>query len=362
MIRIIYSLFLVIFMVFTACGQSNLSPKLIWKIDRIDLGTLLEEQGMQFVTFEFTVGQGSSFSIKEVAPDCGCTAVSFSKDTLTLGQTGKVQVDFDPSSAAGFFSKLVVVRGGQGEVQDSLYIEGIALPYPSNLDRNYPVKLGFLGLRMKIVNMGEVFDNEPKVKYLEFFNHSTFPLDKKNFNTKSPTYIEIEQVQDIVRSKERGLLKISYRASLRPELGAVSDKVAISWDKKPASALELEVLADLFDYFEPVPKDQLDEVPQLYMEQKIVDLGKLNSSALVKKSVTLTNLGKKDLEIRKVQGNCDCLSLELGKMTLAPDEKVELNLVFDPIGRKGIDQRNIYLFTNDPVNPVQLLVLKSRVE
>jgi hypothetical protein len=41
---------------------------------------------------------------------------------------------------------------------------------------------------------------------------------------------------------------------------------------------------------------------------------------------------------------------------------MELNLVFDPIGRKGIDQRNIYIFTNDPVNPVQLLVLKSRID
>jgi len=32
------------------------------------------------------------------------------------------------------------------------------------------------------------------------------------------------------------------------------------------------------------------------------------------------------------------------------------------VGRKGIDQRNIYIFTNDPVNPVQLLVIKSRVD
>lgn len=357
-----FTLFLAICMVFTAFGQAEPTPKLVWKVNRIDLGTLLEEQGKQSVVFEFTLSQGSSFFIQEVAPDCGCTTVAFSKDTLQIGQSGKIQVDFDPSSAAGFFSKLVVVRGGQGQVQDSLYIEGIALPYPANLDRNYPVKLGFLGLRMKTINMGEVFDNEPKVKYLEFFNYSAASLEKKNFNSKSPSYIQIEQVQGLVRSKERGLLKITYDASLRPELGSVSDKLAISWDKDPSAALAIDVLADLFDFFEPITKDQLDEVPQLYMEEKIVNLGKISANAVVRKSVRLTNLGKKELEIRKVQGNCSCLTLELTKTVLAPGEKVDLTLVFDPTGRKGIDQRNIYLFTNDPVNPVQLLVVKSRIE
>jgi hypothetical protein len=357
-----FTLFLAICMVFTAFGQAEPTPKLVWKVNRIDLGTLLEEQGKQSVVFEFTLSQGSSFFIQEVAPDCGCTTVAFSKDTLQVGQSGKIQVDFDPSSAAGFFSKLVIVRGGQGQVQDSLYIEGIALPYPANLDRNYPVKLGFLGLRMKTINMGEVFDNEPKVKYLEFFNYSAASLEKKNFNSKSPSYIQIEQVQGLVRSKERGLLKITYDASLRPELGSVSDKVAFSWDEDSAAFLDLIVLADLFDFFEPITKDQLEEVPQLFLEQKIVDLGKINANALVREIVTLTNLGKKELEIRKVQGNCICLTLELAKTVLTAGEKVDLTLIFDPSGRKGIDQRNIYLFTNDPVNPVQLLVLKSRVE
>jgi hypothetical protein len=362
MIRITYSLFLAILSVFTAFGQSGPSPKLVWKVNRIDLGTLLEEQGKQTVAFEFTVSQGSSFFIQEVAPDCGCTTVAFSKDTLQLGQSGKIQVEFDPSSAAGFFSKLVVVRGGQGQVQDSLYIEGIALPYPANLDRNYPVKLGFLGLRMKTVNMGEVFDNEPKVKFLEFFNYSTGPLEKKNFNFSGPSFIQIEQVQGLVRSKERGLLKISYQASLRPELGSVSDKVSISWDKDSSSAVELAILADLFDYFEPISRNQLADVPQLYIAQKVIDIGIIKADSLVKKTFTLTNLGKKELEIRKIQGNCTCLTLELAKTVLAPGEKIDLNLLFDPTGRKGIDQRNIYLFTNDPVNPVQLLVMKSRIE
>lgn len=362
MIRLFLFLFSGLLIGFQGFAQQQAVAKLVWKVNRIDLGTLLEEQGLQTVTFDYTLSQGSHFSIQEVFTDCGCTTVSYSKDSLGIGESGKISVDFDPSSAAGFFSKLVLVRGNQGQVQDSLFIEGIALPYPANLERNYPVKLGFLGLRMKKVSMGDVFDNEPKVKYLEFFNYGSRALEKQAFRANTPTYIQIEQVQDLVRPQERGLLKIRYEAQQRPELGAVSDKIWINWGREEEGKIELEVLADLFDYFPPISKERLEEVPQLLMSDKIIQLGEISSNAVQRRSITLTNLGKENLEIRKVQGNCPCLIAEYPKSLLLPGEMMELNLVFDPVGRKGIDQRNLYIFTNDPVNPVQLLVIKSRVD
>ncbi|MFC3414758.1 hypothetical protein [Algoriphagus hitonicola] len=41
---------------------------------------------------------------------------------------------------------------------------------------------------------------------------------------------------------------------------------------------------------------------------------------------------------------------------------MELEITFDPAGRKGIDQRNIFIFSNDPLNPVQSIVIKSRIK
>ena len=360
MIRSFLVLFSVWFLSFHSYGQQQGLSKLVWKVNRIDLGTILQEEGLQSVTFEYTLSQGADFAIEEILADCGCTTMKFSKDSIAIGQSGKVLVDFDPSSAFGFFSKLVLVKGNKGQVQDSLYIEGIAVPYPSDLERNYPIKLGTLGFRMKKLNMGDVFDNEPKVKFLEFFNYGTEPLVKKNLQVKSPDFIQVEQVQEVVRPKERGLLKIEYSASMRPELGAVSDQIQLNWGKQ--EVIELEILADLFDYFAPVSKSDLEIVPQLLLDRKVIDLGEISSNSVQRQVVVLTNLGKVELEIRKVQVNCACLEIEYPKTSLSPGEKMELNLVFDPIGRKGIDQRNIYIFSNDPVNPVQLFVLKSRID
>jgi hypothetical protein len=337
-------------------------PKLIWKVNRLDIGTVLEEQGLQTAEFEFTHTQDSLFFIQDVWLECGCTTVEYTKDTLSVGESGKIKVSFDPASAAGFFSKLIVVKGNLSGVQDSLYLEGISIPYPSDLRRAYPVVKGPLGLRLKKVNMGDVFDNEPKIKYVEFFNLGDELLDKGAFRAESPPYLQISQVQQFVRPQERGLLLIRYDGKLRNDLGFFEDFIPIKWENVPDSEVRLEIIADLFEYFPPVSKSELDEVPQLFIAQKEIDLREVSSKAVIRKSVTLTNQGRKSLEIRKIQGNCDCLQIEAPKTILAPGESMELSLIFDPIGRKGIDQRNIYIFSNDPVNPVQLIVMKSRIE
>lgn len=365
MIRFAFPVILFLFLAllsFRSLAQDTTVPKVIWKVNKLNLGTVLEEEGLQTVDFEFTNTQDSTFFIQDVWLECGCTAVEFTRDSLANGESGKVKISFDPTSSAGFFSKLIVVTGNLFGVQDSLYLEGISIPYPNDLVRAYPVTQGFLGFRLKKVNMGDVFDNEPKIKYVEFFNNGKDLLDRGAFRSQSPPYLQISQVQQFVRPQERGLLMIRYDAGFRKDLGYFEDVIPIGWENIPGSEIQLELIADLFEYFPPVPRSNLNEVPQLFIDQKEIDLKEISARSVVRRTVTLTNKGRQMLEIRKIQGNCECLKIEAPKDQLNPGESMELSLVLDPIGRKGIDQRNIYIFSNDPVNPVQLIVMKSRIE
>lgn len=155
---------------------------------------------------------------------------------------------------------------------------------------------------------------------------------------------------------------IRYDGELRNDLGFFEDIVPIRWENVEGLEVKLEIIADLFEYFAPIQKSDLNEVPQLFIAQREIDLREISSKAVVRRTVTLTNQGRQTLEIRKIQGNCECLKIEAPKNSLEPGESMELSLILDPIGRKGIDQRNIYIFSNDPVNPVQLIVMKSRIE
>ena len=357
----LFPLFLVLFPLMSQ-AQETAVPKLVWKVNRINLGTIIEEQGLQTTEFEFTNTQDSAFFIKEVWLECGCTTVEYTKDTLHTGDSGQIKVSFDPASTAGFFSKLIVVTGNLSGVKDSLFLEGVSIPYPSDIKRAYPVVKGSLGFRLKKVNMGDVFDNEPKIKYLEFFNMGDELLDMGSFRAKTPSHIWIEQVQQFVRPQERGLLMIRYDGKIKNDLGYFEDVVPVYWENVPGSEVTLDFIADLFEYFPPVQSHKLNDVPQLFIGQNEIDLKDISSKSLVRKTITLTNQGRQTLEIRKIQGNCECLRIEAPKDSLSPGESMELSLILDPIGRKGIDQRNIYIFSNDPVNPVQLIVMKSRIE
>ena len=70
MIRRFLVLFSVWFLSFHSYGQQQGLSKLVWKVNRIDLGTILQEQGIQSVTFDYTLSQGAAFAIEEILADC----------------------------------------------------------------------------------------------------------------------------------------------------------------------------------------------------------------------------------------------------------------------------------------------------
>ncbi|MEB2778078.1 DUF1573 domain-containing protein [Algoriphagus sp. D3-2-R+10] len=364
MIRIEKTLYILLFLYFLsqlALAQEPITPKLIWAVNKVDLGTVLEEQGPQVAEFQFTHTQDSLFFIETVVTDCGCTTVEYTKDTLQVGESGILQVSFDPSSGAGFFSRMIVVKGNLFGVQDTLYIEGNAIPRASDPEGTYTIRKGDLGFRLAKINVGEVFTNEPKLKQVEVYNFGDKPFYKDSLMYAGPEYIQVNQLTDSIMPKDRGLIQLFYDGAMKNDLGYFEDQISLNWQDS-TTYISLNVLADVFEYYAPFSKDNLNLVPQLVVDPREIDLRTIKSGAIQVENVVLSNRGKQVLDIKKVQGNCECLKLELPKTSLDPGESIQLKVVFDPKGRKGIDQRNIYIFSNDPVNPVQLFLLKSRVE
>lgn len=362
--RIEKSLYTLIFLCFSsqlALSQDTITPKLIWTVNKVVLGTVLEEQGPQVAEFHFTHTQDSLFFIEKVWTDCGCTAVDYPKDTLQVGEGGTLLVSFDPSAAAGHFSKMIVVKGNLAGIQDTLYIEGNSIPRSSNPETTYRTRKEDLGFRLSKINMGEVFTNEPKLKQVEVFNFGDKLFHKDSLQFSAPDYIQVSQLAEVILPNDRGLLQVLYDGALKDDLGFFEDQISLNW-KDSTTFIQLDVMAEVFEYYAPFAKDDLSLVPQLVIDPKEIDLKSINSNEIQVENVVLNNRGRQVLEIKKVQGNCDCLKLEMPKTTLDPGESITLKIVFDPKGRQGIDQRNIYIFSNDPVNPVQLFLLKSRVE
>ncbi len=356
------TLFLFIFFLFGAqsLAQVSTANKTVWEVNRIDLGTILVEDGNQIAEFRFMHTQDSLLVIEEVLTDCGCATADFTMDSLSKGDQGFVQIEFDPISAAGDFERMIIVKGNLQSVEDTLFIEGHAIPYPENPLIEYPVKKLDLGFRQEKVRVGDVFTNEPKLKTVEIFNFGAEPLYGDSISLNGADHIKVIKVSDSIPAQGRGLISLAYDGQMKNDLGFFEDLVYMAWND--TDSVGLEVIADVFEYFPPVPKNDFRQVPQLAISRKEIDWGTIEDSETQEEEITISNRGQKVLEIRKVQGNCSCMRLEMSDDTISPGQSLTLKVTFDPEGRFGRDQRNIYIFSNDPLNPVQSIILKSRIE
>ena len=342
-------------------GAQTLDRKtLTWEQKKIDIGAVLEEKGpVQTEFFAVNTHQDSIF-ITDVITDCGCTTVDYSKDTLSNSKIASIKVQFDPDHKGGEFSKLIIIRTNQDIYGDTLILEGINMPIPENIEMAYPHRIGNLGFKLSAVNMGNIFTNEPKVKYMETHNFGMEAISLSKLQEGLPSYLQVTMEPENLNSGQRGLFIFSYDGERKNDLGYFDERVQLGLNN--GQKLDMRIMAVVYEYFSPVPKSMEEMVPKLGLSDTDIDLREVSTNAKVSRSITFTNMGKETLMIRKVSANCSCVELNLGKDQLEPGEKTDLKFTFDPKGRRGIDHKHISIFSNDPLNPVRTIVVKSTVK
>ncbi|ERM81287.1 hypothetical protein P872_10060 [Rhodonellum psychrophilum GCM71 = DSM 17998] len=332
-----------------------------WEQKKINIGTILEENGEVTAEFKGINPSGLPILITDVITDCGCTTVEFTRDTLEKDSASFIKVKFDPTHRGGVFSKLVIVRTNTDIYGDTLFLEGFNLPLPENNEMAYQNRMGNIGMRLPSVNMGIVFTNEPKVKYIELFNFGRNPIRLDKEQLFLPEYLKAEQFPDSIPANSRGLLRLTYDGTIRNDLGFFEDEINLSL-MHGESPMAFKLTATLYEYFPPLPKSLENTVAKLGISETDIDLRGINSNEEVSRLITLSNMGPELLEIRKISTNCECVKIELDKENLSPGEKAQLRFTFNPKGRKGIDHKHITIFSNDPLNPVRTIVVRSSIK
>lgn len=335
---------------------------LFWENRTIDIGTVLEENGKVEVEF-FGLNQTDSLIIiNDVQTDCGCAVASFSQDTIYQNKVGSVRVSFDPDHRGGAFTKLIIVRTNQDIYGDSIYLQGYNIPLPEDLISAYPHQVNDVGFRLPAVNMGNVYTHEAKRKLIEIYNFGGVEL---KLDTVAPRaqdeFLKLRSIPEVIAPDQRGLIEVYYNGYNRGDLGFVSDDLILDFEGK-SEPVKLKILANIFEYFEPVTKDREQIVPRLGIQDIEIDLKEIRANQSINRRVKLTNQGSELLEIRKVISNCDCVEVKIDSMQLLAGETANLEFVFDPKGRRGIDHKQIVIFSNDPINPIRTIVVKSTIK
>src|SRR3990167_5693750 len=118
-----------------------------------------------------------------------------------------------------------------------------------------------------------------------------------------------------------------------------------------ANAGVKRVLSKLF--FQP---NQLNSAknPKVEVDALEYDFGKIRKiDGIVSKKFTLSNSGENKLIVGEISTSCGCTSAQADKKEAAPNEKITVEVKFDPNFHeepKGRFSRSIFIPTNDPNN------------
>ena len=147
------------------------------------------------------------------------------------------------------------------------------------------------------------------------------------------------------------------------DLGFLVDNLTFFTSEEGADSVKsFTVYASVEEYFPPMTAEELAEAPRLKFESTEYDFGSVKQGETVTAEFRFTNNGKTPLNIRKTAVSCGCTVAELETETFEPGESSVLKVNFNSSGRRGNQQKSVTIFSNDPSNPTQRVVIKARVE
>lgn len=340
------------------CSQ-QIKP-LQFREETFDFGNVPEDGGSVEHEFTFINTSNRPVKILTVQASCGCTTPGWSKEAVLPGKTGFIQASFDPKGRPGYFSKSLTVTTDMEANPIVLQIKGQVNTAEISAD-DLKIAKGNWGLKVSSFNVGKVFlKDEVVTKDFTVVNRSDKPVTVQR--VVSPSYIKGAVEPAVLGPGKQGTIKISYNGKQKGLYGFQSDNIEFHTDDADMPLKSFSVYATLEDYFPKLSADELAAAPQLKITDTSLDFGRIRPGQYIRREITVTNNGKKELNLKSLQPNCTCVTAMASKESLKAGESGTVEITFNPQDRKGSQQKAVTIYSNDPRNPVQRITFTAYVE
>jgi len=325
-----------------------------------DFGLIKEENGPVEYSFQF-VNQGiDTINIKSVNASCGCTTSGWSKEAIVPGDTGYVKAQFNPLNRPGIFHKTLKVSTNAEPAVIVLHIKGSVLPKPQSIADDFPSSNGGIRMKFQSFHMGKMMTQSPVKRSFNWINVSDQNIAFDS--VAAPGHLQISFSPPILKPEEKGAIEVIYDPVARNDFGFVVDSIKIFSSDSLNPIKDIRIVASIVEYFPPMSEKELKKAPRIEFLERKHDFGHVVKGNKIKSSFKFANTGKRELTIRKVETNCQCVSLDSIPSMVGPGDEFTLNTTFDTSGRYGTQQKTITVFSNDPTSPINVLTIKGRIK
>ena len=101
--------------------------------------------------------------------------------------------------------------------------------------------------------------------------------------------------------------------------------------------------------------------PKLECRESVYDFGTVDGSSPVSHTFQIRNAGESDLVIKKIHAPCGGTAFRLPNKILPPGQSLEIPVTVSLGGRKGFQEKAVYLETNDSASRSLKLLLRGTV-
>ena len=103
------------------------------------------------------------------------------------------------------------------------------------------------------------------------------------------------------------------------------------------------------------------EGPKISFDERVYDFGVVSREDLAHHRFTFSNTGQTDLIISEVDSSCGCTAVLLSTETLPPGGLGEIDVSFNPQGRRGKQKQTVSVYSNAENEPIVQLTVKGTV-
>ena len=349
-------------MALCAVAMMGQEPVITFEKTEHDFGKINEADGRVTTVFTFKNEGMAPLVLSNVRASCGCTTPTWTKEPIEPGQTGSITVTYNPNGRPGRFQKTITITSNASEPTKKVYIKGEVIPKPAKPVNNYPVKIGELSLKAKMIDLGTVKSGELKGGEIEYAN-LTEESHIVELATTHPHYVGNEITLSTIKPTETGTFKFVLDSKASKMYGPFEEFAYVVVDEKPALDDEhkITIKANIVEDFSKMTMEEKQNAPiiETLSEQTAT---KLAADKLAKFYFPIKNIGVNPLEIRRIYTNEKCFTIKAPR-SIKSGKKGLVTVEIDTKGlQPGTYSREVTIISNDYMTPIKKVRINFTVE
>ena len=328
-----------------------------------DFGKVKEEDGKITHVFDFANKGNAPMVINRAQASCGCTTPAWTKEPIEPGKKGSITVTYNTTGRPGPFTKTITVYSNASEEQFVLTIHGEVIPKQSTESNPYPVNMGGLGLKTKVIQMNNVDKGKIQQRSVDMQNQTKNVLTPVIDNL--PPYITAVITPQSLKPNDEGKISFTFDSKKCSQWGPVTDDIyiVVNGVKKTAEEFKMLVVSNIVEDFSKMTLDQKRKAPILEITDRTLNLGTLDSNSKKTGKIKINNKGQNPLEIRRLINNNKELTIKSQRTSISGGKSSDIIVDVDTKGLSSGDYKKSFTVqTNDPDNSFFILIVGWKVK